>query len=94
MRKAAVHGVDKQDADIVAAVGLESPGGRVCHVAHLICQAEDALARLFADIRLTVEGFADRGRRDTATLCDILHGNHGDQLLYLIVFVALMYPIS
>ena len=94
MRQAAVHGVDEQDADVVAAVCLESAGSGVCHVAQLVRQVKDALTCFIADVRLTVERFADRGRRDTAAPCDVLHGNHGNQLLYLIVFVALMYPIS
>ena len=72
MRETAVHGIDEQHADVVAAVGLERAGGGVGHVAQLIRQVKDALARLLADVRLTVERLAHRGSRDTAALCNVL----------------------
>ncbi len=90
VRKAPVHRIDKQHADIVAAVGFERPRAGIGHVAQLIRRAEDPCACLLADIRLAVERLAHRGRRDTAVLCNVFDGYHGTPLLYLIVFVALM----
>ena len=81
MREAAVHGVDEEDADVVRAVGLERAGGGVGHVTHLIRHLQNTISCLLADILLAVQGLAHRGDRDIAGFGNILHGNHGCQLL-------------
>lgn len=94
MRKTASHLINEKDAEIVSPVRLESTRGGVGHVAHLLCDGADAVACLFADIRLTVERLTDRRNGNSATLRNILHGYHRHSSLLtkwvVIVFVALI----
>ena len=80
MRKATVHRIDKQHADVIAAAGLQRTGRGIGHIAHLVRHAADLFARFAADILLAVERLADRSHGDTAGLCNVLHGYHGDRL--------------
>ena len=77
VRETAVHGIDEEDAEVVGALGLQRPGCGVGHVAHLLRRAEDAAPGLLPDVELTVERLAHRGDRDTAAMCNVLHGYHG-----------------
>ena len=92
MRKAAVHGVHEQDADVVAALGLQSPCGGVGHIAQLIRDVQDAGAGIFPDVRLTVEGLADRSRRNAAAFRDVLQRYHRNQPLLLNRFRSFNVP--
>ena len=92
MRKAASALINEQNADIIGAVRFECTGGGVCHVAEGVGSPADQLARLFSDIRLSGEGFADGRDRNAAGLCNILHRNHAGlppfrPCVFLIVFV-------
>ena len=73
--------IDEQDADVVAAPGLEGPSRGVGQVAHLVRGAPDALPCLLADVLLIVQSFAHRGHGDTAFPGDVFHGNHRNQPL-------------
>ena len=76
MGQAAAALVHKEHADVVGAVGFQSPGGGVGQVSHLIGDPADALPGLRADVLLAVESLAYRGDRHIAAQRDILHRDH------------------
>ena len=80
VHKAVILQVDKQDTQVVGPVGLQRTGCGIRRIPHFLYGFKNALSGLFADILLSVEGFADCGDGYTALLCNVLHGNHSAHL--------------
>ena len=60
MRQAALGIVHKQNTDVVGAVGFQCLRRGIRIVPHLIGHTQDIRPGLFTDIRVMIEGFADR----------------------------------
>ena len=82
MGKTAALFVRKEHTQIVGAVGLQSPGSCVGHVAHFPGDRSDSGTGLLADVRLAVQGLADGGNGHTAALGNVFHGYHDGFLLF------------
>ena len=80
VHKAVILQVDKQDTQVVGPVGLQRTGCGIRRIPHFLYGFKNALSGRFADILLSVEGFADCGDGYTALLCNVLHGNHSAHL--------------
>ena len=71
MRQTAAALVNEQDTDVVAAVGLQGPGGRVGHIAHLVRRLANPVPGLLADVLVFIQGFAYRSDRNAAVCSNV-----------------------